>query len=32
VSLKSLLRSLNLNEALRREVESSREFLKVFAM
>jgi hypothetical protein len=32
VMLKSLLGSLDLNEAWRREVESSREYLKVFAM
>jgi hypothetical protein len=32
VSLKSLLVSLDLNEACMREVESSRECLKVFAM
>jgi hypothetical protein len=32
VRLKSLLGSLDLNEAWRREVESSREYLKVFAM
>jgi hypothetical protein len=32
VLLKSLLRGLNLNEAGRREVESSRECLKVFAI
>jgi hypothetical protein len=32
VRLKSLLESLDLNEAWRREVGSSREYLKVFAM
>jgi hypothetical protein len=32
VRLKSLLGSLDLNEAWRREVGSSRECLKVFAM
>jgi hypothetical protein len=32
VRLKSLLGSLDLNEALKREVGSSRECLKVFAM
>jgi hypothetical protein len=32
VRLESLLGSLDLNEAWRREVESSRECLKVFAM